>query len=156
MQGLTYIFKAALRRHMVTTSGLMLVALAALVPAHAQTSVQNTATVALPPGSPVVDSNAANNTSSVTVGVLALPRLTLVKQVVNDNGGTAAATGRDGALDDDFGYYRRGGRYQRSSPRRDLCPVGDGWTRGLHRQHLELRQEWRRGGIREQHQSGRQ
>ena len=92
MQGLTYIFKAALRRHMVTTSGLMLVALAALVPAHAQTSVQNTATVALPPGSPVVDSNAANNTSSVTVGVLALPRLTLVKQVVNDNGGTAAAT----------------------------------------------------------------
>uniref|UniRef100_UPI0028AC37B9 DUF7507 domain-containing protein n=1 Tax=Pseudoxanthomonas mexicana TaxID=128785 RepID=UPI0028AC37B9 len=92
MQGLTYIFKAALRRHMVTTSGLMLVALAALMPAHAQTSVQNTATVALPPGSPVVDSNAANNTSSVTVGVLALPRLTLVKQVVNDNGGTAAAT----------------------------------------------------------------
>ncbi|KAF1718826.1 hypothetical protein CSC76_18545, partial [Pseudoxanthomonas mexicana] len=62
------------------------------MPAHAQTSVQNTATVALPPGSPVVDSNAANNTSSVTVGVLALPRLTLVKQVVNDNGGTAAAT----------------------------------------------------------------
>ncbi len=92
MQGLTYIFKAALRRHMVTTSGLMLVALAALVPAHAQTSVQNTATVALPPGSPVVDSNAANNTSTATVGVLALPRLTLVKQVVNDNGGTAAAT----------------------------------------------------------------
>jgi len=92
VQGLTYIFKAALRRHMVTTSGLMLVALAALAPAHAQTSVQNTATVALPPGSPVVDSNAANNTSSVTVGVLALPRLTLVKQVVNDNGGTAAAT----------------------------------------------------------------
>ncbi len=92
MQGLTYIFKAALRRHMVTTSGLMLVTLAALVPAHAQTSVQNTATVALPPGSPVVDSNAANNTSTATVGVLALPRLTLVKQVVNDNGGTAAAT----------------------------------------------------------------
>ncbi|WP_447584640.1 DUF7507 domain-containing protein [Pseudoxanthomonas mexicana] len=70
----------------------MLVTLAALVPAHAQTSVQNTATVALPPGSPVVDSNAANNTSTATVGVLALPRLTLVKQVVNDNGGTAAAT----------------------------------------------------------------
>ncbi|WP_185741917.1 hypothetical protein, partial [Pseudoxanthomonas sp. 3HH-4] len=70
----------------------MLVTLAALAPAHAQTSVQNTATVALPPGSPVVDSNAANNTSTVTVGVLALPRLTLVKQVVNDNGGTAPAT----------------------------------------------------------------
>ncbi|WP_454261032.1 DUF7507 domain-containing protein [Pseudoxanthomonas mexicana] len=92
MHGLTNFFKAALRRHMVTTSGLMLVTLAAFAPAHAQTSVQNTATVALPPGSPVVDSNAANNTSTATVGVLALPRLTLVKQVVNDNGGTAAAT----------------------------------------------------------------
>ncbi|WP_139187839.1 OmpA family protein [Pseudoxanthomonas sp. CF385] len=76
---------------MATASGLFLAALAFLAPAHAQTSVQNTATVALPPGAPVVDSNPANNTSTATVGVLALPRLTLVKQVVNDNGGAAAA-----------------------------------------------------------------
>ncbi len=88
MHGLTYLFKAALRR---PTSGLLLATLAVLAPAHAQTSVQNTATVVLPPDSPVVDSNPANNTSAATVDVLALPRLTLVKQVVNDNGGTAAA-----------------------------------------------------------------
>jgi len=59
-------------------------------PVLAQTQVTNTANVALPAG--IVDTNTANNTSSVTVGVLALPRLTLVKQVVNDNGGTALAT----------------------------------------------------------------
>ncbi|MGB9101942.1 MAG: OmpA family protein [Stenotrophomonas indicatrix] len=56
----------------------------------AQTQVTNTANVTLPTG--IVDTNTANNTSSVTVGVLALPRLTLVKQVINDNGGTAVAT----------------------------------------------------------------
>ncbi|WP_296281491.1 hypothetical protein, partial [Pseudoxanthomonas sp.] len=59
-------------------------------PVLAQTQVTNTANVTLPAG--IVDTNTANNTSSVTVGVLALPRLTLVKQVVNDNGGTALAT----------------------------------------------------------------
>ncbi|WP_199186263.1 hypothetical protein, partial [Pseudoxanthomonas sp. KAs_5_3] len=46
----------------------------------------------MPPGATVVDSNASNNTSTATVGVLALPRLTLVKQVVNNNGGTALVT----------------------------------------------------------------
>ncbi|MBD9480710.1 DUF11 domain-containing protein, partial [Pseudoxanthomonas sp. PXM02] len=59
-------------------------------PVLAQTQVTNTANVTLPTG--IVDSNTANNTSSVTVAVQALPRLTLVKQVVNDNGGTAVAT----------------------------------------------------------------
>ncbi|MCA0299486.1 MAG: isopeptide-forming domain-containing fimbrial protein, partial [Proteobacteria bacterium] len=76
---------------MVTTSGL-LVALAALAPAQAQTSVRNTATVALPPGSTVVEADPNNNTSFVDVGVLALPSLTLVKQVVNDQGGTAVSS----------------------------------------------------------------
>ncbi|MEI2796533.1 hypothetical protein V8246_12795, partial [Pseudoxanthomonas sp. F11] len=46
--------------------------------------------MALPPGSPVVESNTTNNTSTATVHVLA--RLTLVKQVVNDQGGTAVPT----------------------------------------------------------------
>ena len=59
-------------------------------PVLAQTQVTNTANVAVPAG--IVDTNTANNTSSVTVGVLALPRLTLIKQVINDNGGTAVAT----------------------------------------------------------------
>ena len=91
MHGLTNFFKAALRRHVVTTSGL-LVALATLAPAQAQTSVRNTATVALPPGSTVVEADPNNNTSFVDVGVLALPSLTLVKQVVNDQGGTAVSS----------------------------------------------------------------
>ncbi|WP_093489189.1 OmpA family protein [Pseudoxanthomonas sp. YR558] len=92
MHGLIHFFKAAFRRRMATTPGVLLAAFAVLAPAHAQTSVQNTATVALPPGATVVDSNASNNTSTATVGVLALPRLTLVKQVVNNNGGTALVT----------------------------------------------------------------
>ncbi len=91
MYGLTNLRKLALRHPVAAAFGLLF-AITGPLPVQAQTSVQNTATVALPPGSPVVDSNPANDSSTVTVGVQALPRLTLVKQVVNDNGGTAVAT----------------------------------------------------------------
>ncbi|MBD9437859.1 isopeptide-forming domain-containing fimbrial protein, partial [Pseudoxanthomonas sp. PXM03] len=40
----------------------------------------------------MTDPTPGNNTSTATVNVLALPRLTLVKNVLNDDGGTAVAT----------------------------------------------------------------
>ena len=83
-------------RHMAQKSrsllvlGVLAMCGALTAPVLAQTQVANTATVAPPSG--VTDPTPGNNTSTATVNVLALPRLTLVKNVLNDDGGTAVAT----------------------------------------------------------------